>query len=426
MTHRTHYYEHWRVLYRSFHPAIYGKNVYCHFAFALSLVLTLLGGKALGQTPDFSKVPGVVVAYSPASSGRYIGSPSLCILPNGDYVACHDFFGPESTEHSRAVSRVYTSSDKGHIWQQIAEINGQFWSKLFAHRDALYLLGTDKHHGNMIIRRSSDGGRTWTEPTDKDHGLIRSGEYHCAPMPVVEYRGRLWRAMEYAKADTDKWGKRYSAFMLSIPVEADLLKAENWVASNKLPYDSTYLDGHFGGWIEGNAVVTPDGTVVDLLRADNTQKNAEDKAAIVRISDDGQEATFDPATGFIDFPGGSKKFTIRYDSASRRYWTISNYIPQEFKINERPARIRNTQAISSSTDLRSWQVHKILLQHPDTQKHGFNYVDWQFDGKDLIFVSRTAYDDGVGGAANYHDANFLTFHRIKNFRKLRKKTIEVF
>ena len=46
--------------------------------------------------------------------------------------------------------------------------------------------------------------------------------------------------------------------------------------------------------------------------------------------------------------------------------------------------------------------------------YGFQYVDWQFDGDDLIAVRRTAW-----AAHNYHYANFLTFHRIRNFRSLR-------
>lgn len=33
-------------------------------------------------------------------------------------------------------------------------------------------------------------------------------------------------------------------------------------------------------------------------------------------------------------------------------------------------------------------------------------------------VSRTALDDGIGGAHRGHDANFMTFHRIADFRKL--------
>jgi len=61
-------------------------------------------------------------------------------------------------------------------------------------------------------------------------------------------------------------------------------------------------------------------------------------------------------------------------------------------------------------------VRCILLYHPDVAKHGFQYADWLFDGADIIAACRTAYDDGLGGAHNNHDANFLTFHRFANFR----------
>lgn len=41
-----------------------------------------------------------------------------------------------------------------------------------------------------------------------------------------------------------------------------------------------------------------------------------------------------------------------------------------------------------------------------------------FDSADLIAICRTASDDGLGGAHSCHDANFLTFHRVTNFRRL--------
>ncbi|WP_339926315.1 sialidase family protein [uncultured Cyclobacterium sp.] len=373
------------------------------------------------QEFDDSKVPGTVVAYSPASSGKYIGSPSLAILPNGDYVASHDFFGPESNEHVRATSKIFTSSNKGKSWEEIAEIDGAFWSKLFVNQGELYLIGFDRHHGNTLIRHSDDGGKTWTEPTDGTNGLILEGEYHCAPMAIIEHNGRLWRGMESAMGPIKKWGKRYGAFMLSAPVDADLLQADSWTSSNILYYDSTYLDGNFGGWLEGNAVVDKEGQIWDMLRVDD-RSTLEEKAARVKISADGKTATFDPSTGFIAFPGGSKKFTIRYDEESDLYWTIANVIPEEVKKSldsTNPASIRNTQALFSSPDLINWEQKKILLQHEDVKKHGFQYVDWLFNGKDILFLSRTAYDDGVGGAHNNHDANFLTFHKIKKFRKLK-------
>ncbi|MFN7928413.1 MAG: hypothetical protein U0Y68_10785 [Blastocatellia bacterium] len=217
-----------------------------------------------------------------------------------------------------------------------------------------------------------------------------------------------------------KWGERFRAFMMSAPVDADLLKASSWTSSNRLARDPAWLDGKFGGWLEGNAVVTPQGSIVDILRVD-VKKDDNEKAAIVRISADGQQATFDEARDFIDFPGGSKKFTIRWDARTKSYWALANYVPAEHR-HQDPSRTRNTLALIHSTDLRDWDVHAILLSHPDTAKHGFQYADWLFDGNDLIAVVRTAFDDAAGGAHNQHDANYLTFHRIQNFRSLTPKS----
>ena len=84
----------------------------------------------------------------------------------------------------------------------------------------------------------------------------------------------------------------------------------------------------------------------------------------------------------------------------------------------KPAAIRNTLALVYSPDLRHWHVRSIILHHPDIYHHAFQYVDWHFDGNDLVAAIRTAYNDGMGGAHTYHDANYLTFYRIRNFRSL--------
>ena len=192
---------------------------------------------ALALPAMAQKVPGVVIDYSPAASGIYIGSPGLAVLPNGDYVASHDEFGPKTTEHEKAITHIFRSSDKGQNWRKIATIKGAFWSTLFVHRGALYLIGTDKHHGNAVIRRSADGGATWTEPNDSKSGLLRdNGEYHCAPMPVLEHNGRLWRAFERRDPPVG-WGINYGAGMFSVPVDADLLNAANWTVAKFLPSD---------------------------------------------------------------------------------------------------------------------------------------------------------------------------------------------
>jgi hypothetical protein len=134
--------------------------------------------------PDHSRVPGVVIDHLPAASRQYIGSPSIAILPDGAYVAAHDIFGPGST-FSRTV--LLASTDRGHSWQRRAVIEGAFWSTLFMHRDALYLMGASKQFGNTVIRRSDDGGRTWTEPQDGNSGLLLDdGQLGLASVRVME------------------------------------------------------------------------------------------------------------------------------------------------------------------------------------------------------------------------------------------------
>ena len=373
----------------------------------LPLLITLL---PLGAAPP---PPGSVIHHSPASSGLYIGSPSICILPNGDYLACHDLFGPASNEHKLAKGRLYRSTDKGATWQHLHDFDGFFWTGLFVHRGAVFLLGLDKHHGRILIRRSTDSGSIWTPPT-----ILAEGQWHTAPVPVIEHDGRIWRAIEDAENGT-KWGERYRARMMSAPADADLMNARSWTFSNPLARDATWLSNDFAAWLEGNAVADPQGNMVNILRVDNSK--LPEKAAIVRIAKDGNTATFDPARDIIDFPGGSKKFSIRKDPQGGGYWSLASIIADRHAGVGRPASIRNTLALIHSKDLRDWEIRSILLYHPDVVKHGFQYVDWQFEGNDIIAACRTAWDDAEGGARNNHDANFLTFHRWKDFRKLSRK-----
>lgn len=373
-------------------------------------------------TQEVKDVQGIVINHVSSKLGKYIGSPSICILPNGNYVASHDEFGPKSTEFQSAKTRIFISSDQGIKWKQIAIIDGQFWSNLFVLNGCLYIMGTNKHHGNVVIRRSIDNGKSWTIPYNNKNGLILEGEYGTAPVPIVEHKGRIWRAVEYATAKSNKWGVRYSAMMISAPLNSNILHSKNWRKTNILPYDSTYLDGKFSAWLEGNAVISPKNEVLNILRV-AVPAGCEEFGAFVKISSNGKKATFKPSTGFVKLPGASKKFTIRYDKHSKLYWSIVNYVRPEMK-NIIPSKVRNVLALCSSNDLKSWNVNKILLEHSDIEFHGFQYVDWQIEKEDIIFLSRTAFDDEEGGAINYHDANYLTFHRISDFRRLSQLTIE--
>lgn len=364
-------------------------------------------------------VPGVVLGHRTGSTNIYLGSPAICVLPDSSYVAAGDFFGPNPAARvdGKSVTRIYKSLNQGQSWFVVTDLVGQFMSNLFVHQNNLYILGLSGNEGDVVIRKSTDGGYSWTTPTDSTNGVIRTGNYHTAPTPVVKHNGKLWRAMENTDGAIQTWPKKFQALMLSVPENADLLQGANWTSSNALPYDASYLFGYFYGWLEGNAVIDPNGNMLNVIRVHTFDKLRE-RVALIKVDTSGTTASFNSSTGFKDFPGGGKKFTIRYDSASSKYWTLSNYVPAAYKGGIPLDGVRNTLALCSSGDLLTWTIDTLVLQHPDTLYHAFQYVDWQFDGNDIVAVSRTAYDDGLGGANSFHNNNYLTFHRIPGFRSI--------
>ncbi len=375
------------------------------------------------------------VKYQDPRTGTYLGSPSILRLPDGDLLATHDYFGPgcpKSDEGMQHLTSVYRSDDDGRSWRNVTHVSGAFWSNLFEHAGATYLLGCSAEWGGIVIRRSDDGGYTWTHPADEQTGLLYPGgrsheppSYHCAPMPVLVAQGRVYRAFE--NNDAIDWPRGFKACVISADVGADLLNVSSWTISNRLVYDQdTDPVGYAAetergaGWLEGNAVEGPDGRLWDILRV--ASDPVLNKAAMVALSSDGRELSFDPATGFVDFPGGLSKFAIRRDPETGAYWTMSN----DMQDTPYPVR-RNRLSLFSSDDLQTWTKRRLLLEdnlesdpEASAANTGFQYVDWQFDhasgelNGDLIYLVRTAYD----GAHNFHDANRMTFGRVKDFRRL--------
>ena len=387
------------------------------FAEFILVSLLLIGGCYTNMVQgDNMNPPGVVIHNIPTASHEYVGSPSIVIMPNGTYVASHDCFGNRLSD-----TYVYTSKDCGKTWEQVAELKLLTWATLFNRGEELYLIGVKPKetigYGDFVVRKSLDYGCTWTEPKDEKSGLIRRGFYHCAPVPIVCHKGKYWRALENM-GQAWGWGP-FSALMTSIPCEADLLDAEQWIFSNEIKYNSTWKKGTTA-WLEGNAVVNPQGDIKNILRVASSQ---EDVAAMVSVSADGETITFDPQTDFIKLPGAAKKFTIRYDEKSGRYWTLSNFVLQKDRSKTDNGGIRNTQVLMYSNDLKEWNIKDTVLTCENAELYGFQYVDWQFDGDDIVFVSRTAWRDKTGNPPRQHDANYLTFHRIHDFRILGKKQV---
>ena len=388
------------------------------------------------------------IKYHPERAKSYLGSPSIVRLTDGALLASHDYFGlagcPKNHEAEESLTSIYRSEDNGASWVNITHIMNCYWSSLFLHDGAVYILGTSQQYGSIVIRRSTDGGFTWTHPANERSGLLFRGgvyhdppNYHCGPMPVVSHDGRLYRAFE--DCDPPGWGN-FQAGVISAPVDADLLDAANWTMSNKIPFDPGWIpsswDKHEATapvWREGNVVVAPDGQLWNIMTYE-AGAIMDEKCPRLLISDAGKTLSFDPDSGYIDFPGAKAKFTIRRDPVTGKYLSLVNSLVDKDLLRQmasddlasqryrgkHPMRQRNVLSLTVSDDLWNWRMVKTLLRDdtglaPEASilLTGFQYVDWQYDGDDLIYVVRTAYR----GARNFHDSNQIIYCVLRNFRE---------
>ncbi len=350
------------------------------------------------------EVPGIAVNYLHPDdpeytfSGRYLCSPSLIRLENGDLLASMDVYAGGAPQN---LTLIYVSHDDGKTWSHLCELFPCFWGKMFLCGGKLYMLGCSTEYGDLLIGRSDDGGRTWSSPTVLLRGGCHCKEvgWHRAPMPVLIKDGRVMTDVQYGA-----WSEKvFCDAVVSAPADSDLLDANNWVCTSLFDARKHIdpLPERIWGGIEGNVISAPDGKVVDFLRfADRT-------ALILRYDplDPEAEMTLDEVIGF---PATASKFNVVYDEVTEKYFAIASFALDE------PQTKRNLLSLICSDDLREWKLcrHLIDRRDDDPKLVGFQYVDFFIEGEDILYLCRTA----VNGANSFHNSNFTTFHRIKDFR----------
>ena len=114
-------------------------------------------GEAVGTVVNYLHPEDEAYSFS----GRYLCSPSLLRHPDGFLLASMDLF---AGEHPQNLTLIFRSDDNGKTWHYVSELMPCFWAKLFLHKGEVYALACNTEYGDLLIGKSSDGGKTFGAP----------------------------------------------------------------------------------------------------------------------------------------------------------------------------------------------------------------------------------------------------------------------
>jgi len=360
-------------------------------------------GESVGNVVNYLHPEDGAYSYS----GKYLCSPSLLVHPDGYMLASMDVYEGKAPQN---LTLIFRSDDGGENWHYVSELNPCFWGKMFLHKGEIYMLACSTEYGDLLIAKSCDGAKTFSAPVVLLRGLNgKNGSVgvHKNPQNIVRYNGRIYETLEWGS-----WGNKeycHAAMVMSCDENDDLLQPENWHFTEPLKYSpdwegvSVYPDGK-DATIEGTLCVAPDGELYNIMRYQSKEK----KVLAYHVNKNDHDAPLEYSHA-ISFAGNQSKFMIKFDEVTKKYYSIICR-----RIDE-PATRRNLLSLVSSSDLENWDVVCDLIdrRNEDKEKIGFQYVDFEFDGADIIYLCRTA----INGAHTFHDSNYSTFHRVKDFRK---------
>lgn len=359
-------------------------------------------GKSIGTVVNYLHPDDNAYAFS----GKFFGSPSILKHPDGYLLASMDLFGPEYPQN---LTLIFRSDDNGETWHHLCELAPCFWGKMFLHKGEIYMIGCSTEYGDLLIGKSTDGGKTFGAPVTilrGENGKHFSCGFHTNPQNVFVQGGRLYKSLEWGNWQSNYY---FAAMVMSCDVNDDLLDPESWSFTEPVKFD------HFApeledlkkpmGTIEGTIVLSPEGKLFNIMRF--TKRNY---ALVYEIDTQNPEAPL-KYERLMHFEANLAKFMIHFDKVSNKYYTIASRL-YEGSVDS----ARNLQSLMTSSDLFEWDVACDLYDftHLDVQKNGLQYVNFEFDGDDIFYLCRTA----LNGANSFHDSNYFTFHRIKDFRKL--------
>ena len=150
-------------------------------------------GEAVGSIVNYLHPEDQAYSFS----GNYLCSPSLVRHPDGFLLASMDLFRGDAPQN---LTLIFRSDDEGKSWHYVSELMPCFWGKMFIHKGDLYMLSCSTEYGDLLIGKSTDGGKTFTAPVTLlrgSNGKDGNTGVHKNPQNLVYHNGRIYETLEW-------------------------------------------------------------------------------------------------------------------------------------------------------------------------------------------------------------------------------------
>ncbi len=405
----------------------------------------------------------ITVWESPNPARIFGYTPGICRLPSGRLVLTHDVSSarkplpPENKPFREG--RILTSDDGGRTWTHRAN-HGLGFARPFFSGKSLYILGKDRQ---VAIIRSDDEGLTWSELSYL-HGI---GIWHQSACNVHFAKGNVYLVMEKhaPRRGIEGWQVGDLApVLMRAREDTDLTDRANWTFASELVFEDlpeSQMPNAFGypfhpvdrkkvtflvpptgrgisppGWLETNVVqftnpdhvwFDPDGKTFHLWMRAHTGLTNYAAIAQVRENEDGSMTTSVVKTPagtpmlFAPCPGGQMRFHVLWDEPTKLFWLLSSQTTDSMIRPDRmprerwstPDNERHRLVLHFSKNMIDW-CFAGLVAAGATPKESRHYASMCIDGEDLCIASRS----GDARASSAHNGNLITFHRVRDFRRL--------
>ena len=373
-----------------------------------------------------------VVFHNPDAE-QYVEGPGLVRLKDGVLVAVVPVVPRNEWSAARRATQsrthVLRSGDGGKTWSQTSEL--PYYSAVpWLHEDALYLFankgGTKSRNDDLLLLKSADGGKTWSEPV-----TLFVGHFWNCHTGMVQRDGKLYWAL-----DDLALGNKRGPRVLAGDLSGDPMKPSAWRLSEPVPFPGVpeamtnpKFDKLTSQYLEPN-VIELHGKLRVLATVKPKRQSTAGLAAVFDVSDTDGKLDLKFAQ-FYPMPGGQLKFCVIWDEVSKMFWATANLVVDGqgafdwFRAGEKRGNVRYASGLGGndrrflmlqySVDGLNWFQAGCVAQAAKISQ-SFMYARPVIDGDDLAIIARSSIH-----APNQHDADYATFHRVKNFRSLALK-----